>query len=256
MSDENVIQFVIDHPMRLLLYTCTSALGWLIARGIRTWYAEWSSRLCRAGHKKKYVELTQYTNYNCGGQHFSLHSENDEWWATVARWLCEEPNCTAYGTDCFGHKKIFWKIEHGQVVPDKKLMESPPTNLLSPKEFMARKRAGKQSPKDLTFDDVFNAAEQALLKNAKKAFAGVEGKDFIVQKQSMCDCGCECDPQFTADLGELPRPKCDPLRHPQHHDLDVILSAKKKWSEEQKAKVCYAVKTKIDESKKGESNAT
>jgi hypothetical protein len=72
----------------------------------------------------------------------------------------------------------------------------------------------------------------------------------------MCDCGCECDLQFTAGLGELPRPKCDQLRHPHHHDLDVILSAKKKWSEEQKAKVCYAVKTKIDEQKKAASNAT
>jgi hypothetical protein len=52
----------------------------------------------------------------------------------------------------------------------------------------------------------------------------------------MCDCGCECDPQFVAGLGELPRPKCDPLRHPQHHDIDVVLAAKKKWAENQKHK--------------------
>lgn len=153
-------------PLRFALYVLGSALGWLIAWGLRAWWREWSSRLCRSGHKKKYVELTQYTNWNCG-QHFKIHTEDDEWWATSARWVCQEPNCTAYGWDCLGHKKIFWKIEYGEVVHDKKLMESPPTNVLGPKEFMNKKRAAKSNQKDLTFDDVFKATEQAILKNAK-----------------------------------------------------------------------------------------
>jgi hypothetical protein len=238
MSDDTLFGFIANHPVRLIVYTLCAALGHFIYLGIKTWWKEWSSRLCRGGHKKKYVELFQYTNYDCKGQHWQIHSENDEWWATVGRWVCEEPGCTAYGKTCFGHKKIFWKIEHGKVVPDKKLMESPPPNLLSPKREMARRRAEKQQQghKDLTFDDVFRAAEQAMLKNAKRMTERIEGRDYGVQKQSVCDCGCECDPQFVAGVGELPRPKCDPLRHPQHHDIDVILAAKKKWSEEQKAK--------------------
>lgn len=229
MTDDT-LQYVIEHPTRLLLYTALSALGWLIAAGIRTWYRDWSSRLCRGGHKKKYVELKYYTNYNCNN-HFKIHTP-DEWWATVCRWICEEKDCPKSGWDCFGTTS-WWMIEHGKVVPDKKKMESPPTDLGSPKDAV-RKQKGE--PKELTFDDVFKAAEQAMLKNMSKMTEQIGEREGVVQKQSMCDCGCECDPQFVAGVGELPRPKCDPLRHPQHHDIDVVLSAKKKWAENQKHK--------------------
>lgn len=249
MIEENIVQFVREHPWRLVLYTGTSALGWLVAWGIRAAFREWTKNPCRWGHNRKYVELKYYTNYQCK-EHVRIHLATEEWWATVARWLCYEENCAATGWECFG-TKAWWKIEHNKVVLDKKKMESPPTDVESPLD--AVKKQKKNEPKVLTFDDVFHAAEQALLKNAQKAFAGVEGKDYICEKQKMCDCGCECDPQFTAGLGELPRPKCDPLRHPQHHDIDVILAAKKKWAEEKNAKVCYMVaeKAKKEQSAKG-----
>lgn len=162
-------------PLKFALMMLGSALGWLVAWGIRAWWRDWSSRLCRGGHRKRYVELTRWTNWNCG-QHFKIHSEDDEWWATSARWICTEPKCSAYGWDCLGHKKIFWKIEHGAVVPDKKLMESPPTDVLSPKEHMNWQRAQKTVSKDLTFDDVFKATEQAMLKNVKAMAEELESR--------------------------------------------------------------------------------
>ncbi len=243
MSDDTLFGFIANHPVRLVAYTLCAALGHFIYLGVKAWWKDWSSRLCRGGHKKKYIKLEQYTNYDCGGDHFRLHTENDEWWATVGHWICEEPGCAVYGKTCFGTKRVYWKIEHGRVVPDKKLMESPPPEPLHPKQELARRRAANQqkAPKELTFDEVFKATEQAMLKNMSRMAESINARDSKsqncgVQKQSVCDCGCECDPQFVAGLGELPRPKCDPLVHPQHHDIDVVLAAKKKWSEAQKHK--------------------
>lgn len=181
MSDDTFFGLIANHPVRLVVYTLCAALGHFIYLWIKTWWKEWSSKKCRSGHKKKYVELSMYTNYDCKGQHWQIHTENDEWWATVARWVCQEPDCAAYGTDCFGSKKIFWKIEHGEVVHDKKLMESPPTDLLHPKQEMARRRAaGKVPQRELTFDEVFKATEQAMLKNMKNFADEIERRQHVV----------------------------------------------------------------------------
>lgn len=193
MSDETILQFIQNHPVRLVVYTLTSALGWLIAWGIRSWHREWVKRLCRGGHKKKYVEIGMYTNYDCKS-HFQRHTENDEWWGTKARWICTEDGCAAYGEDCFGSKKIFWKIEHGQVVPDKKLMESPPTEILHPKHELARRRAKKEAaaPRELTFDEVFKATEQAMLKNMKHFADELDRRQHVVPSIPPGEVGVFC----------------------------------------------------------------
>lgn len=193
MSDDTIFGFIVNHPVRLVVYTLCAALGHFIFLGIRAWYREWSKRLCRSGHKKKYVELSMYTNYDCK-DHFRVHSENDEWWGTKARWICVEDGCAAYGEDCFGSKKVFWKIEHGQVVPDKKLMESPPTDILPPKQEMARRRAKKEAvaPRELTFDEVFKATEQAMLKNMKTFADELEKRQHVVPSVPPGEVGVFC----------------------------------------------------------------
>jgi len=162
-DDGSLFHFIVDHPVRLVAYTLTSALGWLIAWGLKKWF----SKKCRWDHKKKYVELTYRTNYQCSRPSHQVHTE-DGWWATIGRWVCEEPECDGHGEDCFGTAS-WWKIEYGKMVPDKKLLESPPKDFKGPKQHMNEVRAKKTAGKPVTVEDIFHTVDQMSQKMLQKA---------------------------------------------------------------------------------------
>ena len=151
---------------KLALLIGIATLGWLLAFGIRKWF----SKKCRWAHKQKYVKLDLYTNWRCPKPGHSNHLEN-EWWATAATWVCDEPGCNAHGVDCMGTKG-WWKIEHGQVMLDEKQMASPPADIKSPKVTLEERRAKKQ---ELTKPVHIDEAMQLLVDLAVLAKKGQIG---------------------------------------------------------------------------------
>jgi len=165
--DSDVLAFT------LLKDALVAAVGWLIAFWIRAWWRAWKSKLCRSGHKKKFTRVFLSYDWNCPVEGHPIHGDLD--WVWAGEWFCEEPGCLKTAFDCFGTVGEY-KIEFGKVVIDEKAMANPQKRK-TPRLLKEEKNPPK---KDLTFDDVFRATEQAILKNTMKAVQpGVEQKGEI-----------------------------------------------------------------------------
>jgi hypothetical protein len=157
--DSDVLAFT------LLKDALVAAVGWLIAFGIRAWWRAWRSKLCRSGHKKKFTRVFLSYDWHCPVEGHPIHGDLD--WVWAGEWFCEEPGCLKTAFDCFGTVGEF-KIEFGAVVIDEKAMANPQKRK-TPRLLKEEKNPPK---KELTFDDVFRATEQAMLKNAKEMMLG------------------------------------------------------------------------------------
>lgn len=155
-----------------------SAVGWLIAFAIRAWFRSWRSKKCRSGHQKKYTRVFRCYDWHCPRPEHPVHGDIE--WVWAGEWFCEESGCLKVGFDCFGTSGDY-KIEFGKVVIDEKAMANNEPRK-SPRQLKLEKNPPK---KELTFDDVFNAVEQAMLKNTMKAIqpGGNDGPGPVEKKK-------------------------------------------------------------------------